>query len=73
MKTRVLDLVKAALVAQGYDGLYSADNECTCDTSDLAPCGEMQQDCTGQLGFKSPFNSTLGLPAAEPRRTATRP
>ena len=76
MKTYVLDLVKASLVAQGYDGLYAANGECACDTSDLAPCGEMQQDCIA--GHKAPCPSTCGehdwhIQHTEPKWPSTSP
>ncbi len=58
MKIRVVDLVKQSLIARGYDGLYSEAGECACDTSDLAPCGEMQHDCIA--GFKVPCPQDCG-------------
>lgn len=58
MKMRVIDIVKKALMDSGYDGLYSESGECACDTSDLAPCGEMGQDCVA--GFKVPCPNTCG-------------
>lgn len=54
----ILDIVRRYLSAGGFDGLYSADGECACDTDDLAPCGETPQDC--RAGYKVPCPSTCG-------------
>lgn len=40
----VLEIVRAFLVAGGYDGLYSP-GECGCLVDDLAPCISIQPDC----------------------------
>ncbi|MAF43032.1 MAG: hypothetical protein CMI54_02515 [Parcubacteria group bacterium] len=38
-------IVKEYLERSQFEGLQSGDGECGCDIDDLAPCGEMQQDC----------------------------
>ena len=48
MGVKVVDMVKSHLESNGYDGLYS--DECGCELSDLAPCGEIQGDC--RAGYK---------------------
>lgn len=40
----VREMVETMLRAGGYDGLFS-DSECGCLLGDLAPCGEMFDDC----------------------------
>lgn len=54
----VKTIVRLHLVANGFDGLYSGDGDCACKTDDLAPCGEMQQDCAA--GYEAPCPSTCG-------------
>ena len=41
----VLEIVRAHLKQNGFDGLSNEDGECACIFSDLAPCGEMSQKC----------------------------
>lgn len=41
----VKEIVNEHLKANGYGGLYNWDGECGCEVGDLAPCGELQQDC----------------------------
>ena len=36
---RVIEIVKAHLVANGFDGLVQTDTECGCLCDDLVPCG----------------------------------
>jgi hypothetical protein len=36
--SRVIEIVKAHLVAGGFDGLVQTDAECGCELSDLVPC-----------------------------------
>ena len=48
----VTDMVRDALIAKGFDGLWSDDGECACDVSDLAPCGDMRETC--KAGYKIP-------------------
>ncbi len=43
---RVIDMVETRLKQGGWDGLYNADLECGCLVEDLAPCGDMQAECT---------------------------
>ncbi len=41
----VLEIVEKYLRDNGYDGLYNPDDECGCLINDLAPCGEMNEEC----------------------------
>jgi len=41
----VMDIVDQYLRANGFDGLFSDNGKCGCVVDDLAPCGELQQDC----------------------------
>lgn len=41
----VLNIVREYLVVAGYDGLWNPDGECACLRDDLAPCGEMSEEC----------------------------
>lgn len=34
----VSQIVEQYLTSHGYDGLYDADGECSCETGDLGPC-----------------------------------
>jgi hypothetical protein len=49
---RVIEIVKAHLVAGGYDGLVQPDAECGCELADLSPCCDNINNC--QPGFKRP-------------------
>lgn len=40
----VLEIVRLYLIENEYDGLYNV-GECACKHDELAPCGEMEQDC----------------------------
>ena len=46
----VLKIVKATLDASEYDGLVNSWTGCGCLKEDLAPCGEMSQEC--EAGIK---------------------
>jgi hypothetical protein len=41
----VIAMVSERLRANGSDGLVSENGECGCELDDLAPCGEMAEDC----------------------------
>lgn len=41
----VIEIVKAYLTDNGYDGLYSEYGECACEISDLAPCCDAISSC----------------------------
>lgn len=42
---RVIEIVKAHLVENGFDGLVQTDSECGCLLDDLAPCGSDFGQC----------------------------
>ena len=46
----VIDIISKYLDQNGYDGLYFP-GECACLSSDLAPCGELQNNC--KAGYKT--------------------
>jgi hypothetical protein len=48
----VQEIVKAYLVANGYEGLYNDDAGCGCALDGLAPCDEMSGAC--RAGYKVP-------------------
>ncbi len=50
----VLEIVKAHLVANGYDGLYCDHYSCACEVSDLMPCKDEKSGC--MPGHKIPCN-----------------
>ena len=49
----VIEMVRAYLAANGFDGLCAEGGECACLADDLAPCGEIQGDCFA--GFKHSY------------------
>ena len=49
VRPSVYDLVIEGLKSKGYDGLHYGQ-ECGCEISDLAPCGEFYKLCTA--GYK---------------------
>jgi hypothetical protein len=40
-----LDNIVPWLRANGYDGLYSTAEDCSCGVEDLCRCGEIPKDC----------------------------
>lgn len=38
-------MIREALVRAGAEGLCNSDRDCGCRLDDLAPCGEMREDC----------------------------
>lgn len=54
---RTIDLVQIGLKQGGFDGLYNADL-CGCEVGDLAPCGEIQHECTA--GYKHVHSKNAG-------------
>ena len=45
---KVIEIVMAHLIANGYDGLGC--DECSCELADLQPCGDDFASCEG--GYK---------------------
>ena len=56
--SRVIEIVRAHLVAGGFDGLLQADAECGCELDDLQPCGGDFASC--EPAFKGPGPSGQG-------------
>ncbi len=48
---RVYKIGRKYIMENGFDGLFNSDAECGCLLDDLAPCGEMGQEC--QPGYKT--------------------
>lgn len=44
-KIDVREIIRDYLVRNGYDGLFTPDDDCGCDVDALAPCGEPYFDC----------------------------
>ena len=42
---KVIEIVRAHLVAGGHDGLVCGDSDCGCLLADLQPCGESMSHC----------------------------
>lgn len=55
---KVIDIVKAHLVENGFDGLYQEDAECACLVDDLRPCGDDCSNC--RPGYKGADESGEG-------------
>jgi hypothetical protein len=57
----VIEILKAHLVANGFDGLVNGDAGCGCEISELAPCDECFSQC--QPGYKhlAPAECPSGL------------
>jgi len=50
----IKEIVKAYLEANRYDGLYNICSvECACETGDLMPCNEPNENCTA--GYKTEY------------------
>lgn len=47
---KVIEIVKAHLVREGFDGLVQTDAQCGCLLDDLAPCGGVGHDC--EAGYR---------------------
>lgn len=45
-------IIRAYLLANGYDGLYNSEVGCGCDLDDLFPCDQPNQDCS--VGYRVP-------------------
>ena len=54
---KVIEIVRAHLVGEGFDGLVQANAECGCLCDDLAPCAGDWSDC--EPGYR-------GMHASEP-------
>ena len=48
----VRDMVKAALIARGYDGVHSQGGDCGCSIDDLGACCELSEHCIA--GYRCP-------------------
>ncbi len=48
----VQQIVEKHLCDNGYDGLVNTQFECACFVGDIAPCGDMAEEC--QAGYKGP-------------------
>jgi hypothetical protein len=48
----ITDMVKATLIARGFDGLFNDVGECACDVDALFPCSEPGGHCIA--GYKAP-------------------
>lgn len=46
------DMLIAALTTGGYHGLFNADTDCSCEVSDLMPCGAHPFGCCA--GWRHP-------------------
>lgn len=51
----VIKIVEKFLRENKFDGLYSPDMECGCRLEDLAPCGNIEENCTA--GYKQKHTS----------------
>ena len=58
MSQRVIEIVRAHLEANGFDGLVMPDAECGCLLADLRPCGDDFSDC--KAGYKHPRDNRDG-------------
>lgn len=53
----VIEIVQGYLEQNGYDGLFYP-GECACRKSDLAPCGNINEQC--QPGYLQPCPESCG-------------
>jgi len=59
---RLIEIVKAGLIANGFDGLYN-DSICGCELGDLEPCGGVESNCRGgykHTHSKAPHDFVIG-------------
>lgn len=54
----VIEIVVKHLKREGFDGLYSSCGDCACKLDDLAPCANIQGDCTA--GYLQPCPPDCG-------------
>ena len=59
MNADMLKLISGGLKRHGYDGLYIEDS-CACKLDDLAPCGELGEDCRPGVFTKGPCSNCEG-------------
>jgi hypothetical protein len=43
------EIIKKYLEDNGYDGLFYAQGECSCQLNDLMPCGEIYDMCVAGI------------------------
>ncbi|WP_156782706.1 hypothetical protein [Acidihalobacter yilgarnensis] len=53
----VIEIIINYLEANGFDGLYSP-GECACKLGDIAPCGQVLEDC--EAGYLKPCPPECG-------------
>lgn len=60
VKEIITDYLKDYLKKNGYDGLMSVRIDCVCRLDNIAPCGNIQLDCS--VGYNTPcdFDCTHG-------------
>ena len=49
----VAEMVKSALIAGGFDGLFNMDGGCACLVGDLSPGNCLSENC--EAGFKKEY------------------
>ena len=67
-----IDIVRDYLVKHGFDGLYVEDSNtgvsCGCGVDDLAPCGEIYQDCIAAYRLGNVYGGFSSTDTEEYRR-----
>lgn len=69
MQTKtVLAIVEDYLKCNGFDGLVAGDRECACILADLAPCGDVGDDCEAGWLAADPGDSEFVVTVDESER-----